>query len=145
MSESVARPANLSRLDAEDSGVTADSYRGDPEEIKRFPVLEEPEWVALVQNVLGGDTPIREHCARVLKKLGEKLGLTKLNFQVLRRTMATLAQTKGGIKDVQGILGHSKADTTVNVYMQQIEAGVKQTLDAIYVELTAKPKSAAAS
>jgi integrase len=83
--------------------------------------------------------------ARVLKKLGEKLGLTKLNFQVLRRTMATLAQTKGGIKDVQGVLGHSKADTTVNVYMQQIEAGVKQTLDAIYVELTTKPKSAAAS
>jgi integrase len=83
--------------------------------------------------------------ARVLKKLGEKLGLTKLNFQVLRRTMATLAQTKGGVKDVQGILGHSKADTTVNVYMQQIEAGVKQTLDAIYVELTAKPKAVAAS
>jgi integrase len=74
-----------------------------------------------------------------------RAGLTKLNFQVLRRTMATLAQTKGGVKDVQGILGHSKADTTVNVYMQQIEAGVKQTLDAIYVELTAKPKSAAAS
>lgn len=74
--------------------------------------------------------------ARVLKKLAEKLGLAKLNFQVLRRTMATLAQTKGGVKDVQGVLGHSKADTTVNVYMQSIEAGVKQTLNAIYSELT---------
>jgi len=52
---------------------------------------------------------------------------------------------KGGVKDVQGVLGHSKADTTVNVYMQQIEAGVKQTLDAIYVELTAKPEVAAGS
>jgi integrase len=81
--------------------------------------------------------------ARVLKKLAEKLGLAKLNFQVLRRTMATLAQTKGGVKDVQGILGHSKADTTVNVYMQQIEAGVKQTLEAIYSELTVKPELAA--
>ena len=70
--------------------------------------------------------------ARVLKKLAAKLGLAKMNFQVLRRTMATLAQTKGGIKDVQGVLGHSKADTTVNVYMQSIEAGVKSTLDAIY-------------
>jgi integrase len=78
--------------------------------------------------------------ARVLKKLAEKLGLTKLNFQVLRRTIATLAQTKGGVKDVQGVLGHAKADTTVNVYMQPIEAGVKQTLDAIYSELTAKPE-----
>ena len=80
---------------------------------------------------------------RVLKKLAEQLGLAKLNFQVLRRTMATLAQKKGGVKDVQGILGHSKADTTVNVYMQQIEEGVKQTLDAIYSELTVKPELAA--
>ena len=71
-----------------------------------------------------------------MAKLAAELGLPKLNFQVLRRTMATLAQTKGGVKDVQGVLGHSKADTTVNVYMQPIEAGVKQTLDAIYSELT---------
>ena len=49
--------------------------------------------------------------------------------------MATLAQNMGGVKDVQGVLGHSKADTTVNVYMQPIEAGVKKTLDAIYSEL----------
>jgi len=78
----------------------------------------------------------RQLRVRVLKKLAEELNLPKLNFQVLRRTIATLAQTKGGVKDVQGVLGHSKADTTVNVYMQQIEAGVKQTLDAIYSELT---------
>jgi integrase len=71
--------------------------------------------------------PHGELPARVLKTLETKLGLPKLNFQVLRRTMATLAQTKGSIKDVQGILGHSKADTTVNVYMQEIEASVKQT------------------
>lgn len=83
--------------------------------------------------------------ARVLKKPAETLGLAKLNFQVLRRTMATLAQTKGGVKDVQGVLGHSKADTTVNVYMQPIEAGVKRTLDAIYGELTVKPEMLASS
>ena len=82
---------------------------------------------------------------RVLRNLARELGLSKLNFQVLRRTMATLAQTKGGVKDVQGVLGHSKADTTVNVYMQPIEAGVKQTLNAIYAELTAKPEVAAGS
>jgi integrase len=83
--------------------------------------------------------------ARVLKKLAQELGLAKLNFQVLRRTMATLAQTKGNVKDVQGILGHAKADTTVNVYMQEIEEGVKQTLNAIYAELTARPKLVAVS
>ena len=78
--------------------------------------------------------------SRVLKKLKNELGLPKLNFEVLRRTTATLAQTKGSVKDVQGILGHSKADTTVNVYMQAIESSVKDTLDAIYSELTAPAK-----
>jgi integrase len=81
---------------------------------------------------------------RVLKKLARELGLPKLNFQVLRRTMATLAQNMGGVKDVQGVLGHSKADTTVNVYMQPIEAGVKKTLDAIYSELMTSQVAAGA-
>jgi len=39
-----------------------------------------------------------------------KLGLPKLNFQVLRRTMATLAQKKGSVKDIQAHLRHAKAD-----------------------------------
>src|SRR5215831_17637895 len=81
--------------------------------------------------------------ARVMKRLGKELGLKKLNFQVLRRTIATLAQTKGSVKDVQGVLGHSKPDITANVYMQQIESGVRQTLDAIYSELVAKSEVAA--
>jgi len=62
----------------------------------------------------------------VLKKLAEKLGLAKLNFQVLRRMMATLAQAKVGVKDVQGV-GTQQGDTTVNVYMQTIEAGQADT------------------
>ena len=74
---------------------------------------------------------------RVLKKVAVELGLSKLNFQVLRRTIATLAQTKGNVKDVQGILGHSNPDITAGVYMQTIEEGVKQTQDAIYQELAA--------
>jgi integrase len=78
--------------------------------------------------------------ARVFKKLAAELGLPKLNFQVLRRTIATLAQTKGSVKDVQAILGHSKPDITATVYMQPIEEGVRQTLDAIFAELTAEPK-----
>lgn len=82
---------------------------------------------------------------RVLKPLAQALGLPKLNFQVLRRTIATLAQTKGSIKDVQGILGHTKADTTVNVYMQSIEASVKETQEAIYAELKAPVKLVAVS
>jgi hypothetical protein len=32
--------------------------------------------------------------------------------------MATLDQTKGSGKDLQGILGHSRPDITATVYMQ---------------------------
>jgi hypothetical protein len=42
-------------------------------------------------------------------------------MEVLCRTIATLSQTKGTVKDVQGVLGHSNPDTTANVYMQTIE------------------------
>ena len=46
---------------------------------------------------------------RVLHKLAAELELPKLTFQVIRRTIATLAQKKGTVKDVQGVLRHSLA------------------------------------
>lgn len=50
------------------------------------------------------------------------VGLPKLNFQVLRRTMATLAQGTGSAKDIQAHLRHAKVDTTANEYMQEVAA-----------------------
>jgi len=64
------------------------------------------------------------HRNRILNQLAEKLGLPKLNFQVLRRTMATLAQRKGSAKDIQAHLRNSKADTTANEYMQELRESV---------------------
>jgi integrase len=55
---------------------------------------------------------------RVLRKLAEDLELPKLAFQVIQRTIATLAQEKGTVKDVQGLLRHSRAATTTDVYEQ---------------------------
>jgi len=57
---------------------------------------------------------------RVLNPLAEKLGIPKLNFQILRRTMATRAQKMGSVKDIQAHLRHAKADTTANEYMQEV-------------------------
>ena len=76
----------------------------------------------------------------MLKKLQTELSLPKLNFQVLRRTTATLAQKLGSVKDVQAVCGHSRPDITADVYMQVIESSVKHTLDAIYCELVARPE-----
>jgi integrase len=79
---------------------------------------------------------------RVLHKLAADLVLPKLTFQVIRRTIATLAQKKGTVKDVQGVLRHSRAATTTDVYMQEIPKSVQETVDSINSELRKKSTSA---
>jgi integrase len=74
---------------------------------------------------------------RVLHKLAEELGLPKLTFQVIRRTIATLAKDKGHVKDIQGMLRHTRLATTTDVYMQSLESGVRSTVDSIHEELSA--------
>ena len=66
-----------------------------------------------------------------MKKLREKLDLPKLNFQVIRRTIATLGQKKGTPRDIQGLLRHSRLNTPTDVYMQEIPESVKATIEAI--------------
>src|SRR5208337_3072317 len=77
---------------------------------------------------------------RVLHRLAEELELPKLTFQVIRRTIATLAQNKGTVKDVQGMLRHSRAATTTDVYMQEIPESVQATVDSINAELRKKSR-----
>lgn len=72
---------------------------------------------------------------RVLHKLAKEVGLPKLTFQVIRRTIATLAKDKGHIKDIQGMMRHSRLATTAEVYMQSLESGVRSTIDSIDQEL----------
>jgi integrase len=78
---------------------------------------------------------------RVLHKLADDLDLHKLTFQVIRRSIATLAQRKGTVKDVQGLLRHSCTATTTDVYMQEMPEGVAETVDAINRELRKKEKN----
>ena len=89
----------------------------------------------------GGFMDTGNYRKRVLHKLARDLGLPKLTFQVIRRTIATLAQKKGTVKDVQGLLRHSRAATTTDVYMQEIPESVQATINAIHAELRKKPES----
>jgi len=68
---------------------------------------------------------------RVLHRLAEELELPKLTFQVIRRTIATLAQNKGTVKDVQGMMRHSRTATTTDVYMQELPEGVRATVNSM--------------
>jgi hypothetical protein len=83
----------------------------------------------------GGPMDSSNYRHRVLHKLAEELELPKLTFQVIRRTIATLGKTKGHVKDIQGMMRHSKASTTTDVYMQSLEPEVRSAINSIYDEL----------
>ena len=61
--------------------------------------------------------------------------MPKLTFQVIRRTIATLAQKKGTVKDVESILRRSRTATTTDVYMKELPEGVRATVNSIHREL----------
>jgi integrase len=86
-------------------------------------------------NEVGGFLDTDNYRKRVLHKVARDLKLPKLTFQVIRRTIATLAQKKGTVKDVQGVLRHSRTATTMDVYMQEIPASVQSTINSINREL----------
>jgi hypothetical protein len=44
------------------------------------------------------------------------------------------------VKDVQGLLRHSRAATTTDVYMQEIPESVQAAVNAINAELRVKPE-----
>ena len=89
----------------------------------------------MFENEEGGFLDTDNYRKRVLHKIVRELQLPKLTFQVIRRTIATLAQKKGTIKDVQGVMRHSRTATTSDVYMQEIPASVQSTINSINLEL----------
>lgn len=86
-------------------------------------------------NADGGFMDASNYRFRVLKPLAEALGIERLNFQILRRTMATQAQSMGSVKDIQAHLRHSRPDTTANEYMQALPASVQQMVGSVYLML----------
>lgn len=73
---------------------------------------------------------------RILQQIADDLEIPKLNFQILRRTIATRAQKLGSVKDIRSHLRHSRADTTANEYMQELPESVQQMVGTVYELLT---------
>jgi integrase len=99
----------------------------------KSPFLSEDDFI--FANEVGGFLDTDNYRKRVLHKLARDLNLPKPTFQVIRRTIATLAQKKGNVKDVQGVMRHSRTATTTDVYMQEIPASVQATINSINPEL----------
>ncbi len=71
-------------------------------------------------NTKGGFLDYENFEARVLAPIRIKLGLERLNFQILRRSYATLAVggRKGTTRDMQTMLRHTRPDTTLRELRQ---------------------------
>jgi integrase len=72
------------------------------------------------QSVAKG-APMRDNAilSRHTKPAAQRLGIGWVNWQVLRRSCATWMQQAGvDVKDAQGIMRHSRASTTQDVYQQ---------------------------
>lgn len=74
------------------------------------------------QSVAKG-APMRDNniLARHLKPVARVLGLPWVNWQALRRSAATWMQQAGvDVKDAQGLMRHSRASTTQDLYQQVV-------------------------
>ncbi len=92
-------------------------------------------------------TPIhRENfVTRSLQPAATRAGLGKVNFQMLRRSLATWAPGLGAsVKDLQAQLGHASPQVTAGVYMQPVTESVARMVqryhEAICTSLRTRPK-----
>ncbi len=85
----------------------------------------------------GGFLDYENFEARSLEPIRERLGLPKLNFQILRRTYATRAigERIGTLKDVQKRLRHSRPDVTLDNYVKEIPESVYAMTDSMYEQM----------
>jgi integrase len=89
----------------------------------------------IFRNADGGILNADNYLARVLIPLAQTAGIEHINFQQLRRSVATHAQHLGSLKDVSSLLRHKQMQTTEQIYIQTIQATVREMaekLDAKY-------------
>lgn len=72
---------------------------------------------------------------RNLKEAAAKVKLEFVNYQIIRRTFATLIQKHGTIKDAQAQLRHANPNVTLAVYMQAIPESLKAAVDSLEMEI----------
>jgi len=71
-----------------------------------------------------------------LKKVAEETGIDGVDFRACRRTCATHLSQHGGVKEVQAHLRHSRATTTLDVYIQEIPDAVRSAVERLDAMLT---------
>jgi integrase len=90
---------------------------------RRYRAVKSDAPDALVFQSVKNGAPMRDNniLSRHIKPSARKLGIDWVNWQVLRRSCATwLDQAQVNVKDAQGLMRHSRASTTQDVYQQVV-------------------------
>ena len=91
--------------------------------LHRYPAVKSSGPADLVFQSVKTGAPMRDNIilVRHIKPAAERLGIPWVNWQVLRRSCATWLQQAGvDVKDARGLLRHSRASTTQDVYQQLV-------------------------
>jgi integrase len=90
-------------------------------------------------NTDGGVYRVDNYRADVLRpaldRIAQETGIRGIDFRACQRSCATHLSKHGSIKDVQAHLRHSRATTTLDVYVQEIPESVRaavENLDALF-------------
>jgi len=86
---------------------------------RRYKAVKSAGSDALVFQSVKNGAPMRDHIVlcRHTKPAARKLGIECVNWLVLRRSCATwMDQAQVNVKDAQGLMRHSRASTTQDVY-----------------------------
>ena len=78
--------------------------------------------------------PMRDNniLVRHIKPAGRKIGLPFVNWRCLRTSYATWLKLGGAdIKDAQGLLRHSRASTTLDIYQQFVPESQRRVVDRL--------------
>lgn len=78
---------------------------------------------------------------RVLKRIATAANVKHVNFQVLRRTVATHMQDHGEAKSAQGLLRHSDPHTTLKHYQKRLDASVVKAAESWDAALLARTQN----
>jgi integrase len=66
----------------------------------------------------------------------DKLGMKRVTWLTFRRTYSSWAHAKGVPgKGIAQVMGHTKVDTTLNIYKQVIDGSVRRAAEVVGAEL----------
>jgi integrase len=112
---------------------------------RRYKAVKSDGLEDLVFQSVKTGAPIRDNIvlSRHIKPAGRKLGFGWVNWQVLRRSCATwMDQAQVNVKDAQGLMRHSRASTTQDVYQQVVPEAQRKAVRKLTAFVRASVKEA---